>query len=63
MSKFAMLALNIRHIVILITLASNSSMMPTKEKWTPLMSVVSLVSFPEIAVRLVGRLTLLSRGG
>lgn len=35
-SKFAMLALNIRHIVILITLASNSSMNPAKEKWTPL---------------------------
>ncbi|KKY36090.1 putative mediator of rna polymerase ii transcription subunit 16 [Diaporthe ampelina] len=35
-SKFAMLGLNIRHIVILITLASNSSMNPAKEKWTPL---------------------------
>ncbi|KAK2611174.1 hypothetical protein N8I77_004543 [Diaporthe amygdali] len=35
-SKFAMLGLNIRHIVILITLASNSSVNPAKEKWTPL---------------------------
>ncbi|KAK7714166.1 Mediator of RNA polymerase II transcription subunit 16 [Diaporthe eres] len=35
-SKFAMLGLSIRHIVILITLASNSSINPAKEKWTPL---------------------------
>ena len=35
-SKFAMLGLNLRNIVILITVASNSPMNMTKEKWTPL---------------------------
>ncbi|KAI3396673.1 hypothetical protein diail_11781 [Diaporthe ilicicola] len=35
-SKFAMLGLNIRHIVILISLASNPAVNPAKEKWTPL---------------------------
>lgn len=35
-SKFAMLGLNLRNIVILITVASNSPMNLTKEKWTPL---------------------------
>lgn len=35
-SKFAMLGLNLRNIVILITVASNSPMNMAKEKWTPL---------------------------
>lgn len=35
-SKFSMLGINIRHIVILISLASNQAVNPAKEKWTPL---------------------------
>lgn len=35
-SKFAMLGLNIRNVVVLITVASNSPMNMAKDKWTPL---------------------------
>lgn len=36
MGKFAMLALSVRHVVIFITLANNSSQNPSREKFTPL---------------------------
>lgn len=62
-SKFAMLGLSIRHIVILITLASNSSMNPAKEKWTPLDEPGEYSLLPQTHDMSCSQADFVSRGG